>query len=263
MFFVASKLIWFVLQPSTALVLLLVAGIIAIGFGRTRGGLISIIAATAGLVVGGVLPLGVLMMLPLEDRFQRVEPDGPVTGIIVLGGGIDQAVGAARGITSLTDAGDRLTAAVELARRFPDARLVFTGGIASLTPDGPTESDAARKFFEEMGLPPARLTVEDKSRDTAENARFTKAMIDPKPGERWLLVTSGWHMPRSVGAFRAAGWSVIPWPVDYRSAGRQDLFGLMPRVSFGLTMVDIAAKEWIGLLAYRLVGRTDALFPGP
>jgi len=114
-----------------------------------------------------------------------------------------------------------------------------------------------------MGIPADRLTVEDQSRDTAENARFTKALVDPKPGERWLLVTSAWHMPRSVGCFRAIGWPVVAWPTDYRSAGPQDLTSLMPRASYGLTMVDVAAKEWVGLLAYRLTGRTDALFPAP
>ncbi len=263
MFFVAAKLIWFVIQPSTALILLLVAGIVAIGLGRPLAGMLIVMLGTTGLLVAGLLPLGVLMMLPLEDRFQRQEPDGPVAGIIVLGGGIDQSIGAARGVTTLTEAGERLTEAVALARRYPEARLVFTGGIASLTPEGPTESDAARRFFAEMGIPADRLTVEDQSRDTAENARFTKALVDPKPGERWLLVTSAWHMPRSVGCFRAIGWPVVAWPTDYRSAGPQDLTSLMPRASYGLTMVDVAAKEWVGLLAYRLTGRTDALFPAP
>jgi len=263
MFFIAAKLIWFVLQPSTALILILIAGIVAIGFGRTRGGALAMMLAAAGLFVAGLLPLGVLMILPLEDRFPRTEPDGPVAGIIVLGGGIDQSIGVARGVTTLTEAGERLTEGVALARRYPDAKLVFTGGIASLTPDGPTEADAARRFFAEMGVAPGRLIVEDQSRDTAENARFTKALIAPKPGERWLLVTSAWHMPRSVGTFRAAGWPVIAWPTDYRTAGSQDLSILMPRASYGLTMVDVAAKEWVGLVAYRLFGRTDALFPAP
>ncbi len=108
MFFVAAKLAWFVLQPSTALVLLLVAGIAAIAFGRVRGGAIAAMLAALGLVVAGILPLGVLLMLPLEDRFPRAAPDGPIAGIVVLGGGIDQAIGAARGTTALTEAGDRV-----------------------------------------------------------------------------------------------------------------------------------------------------------
>jgi len=109
MFFVAAKLIWFVIQPSTALILLLVAGIVAIGLGRPRAGMLIVMLGTTGLLVAGLLPLGVLMMLPLEDRFQRQEPDGPVAGIIVLGGGIDQSIGAARGVTTLTEAGAPLS----------------------------------------------------------------------------------------------------------------------------------------------------------
>jgi uncharacterized SAM-binding protein YcdF (DUF218 family) len=263
MFFYPAKLIWFLLQPSAALLLALAAGVLAIGLGRVSVGATLMIAATVGLLVAGFLPLGPALLLPLEERFPRPVIEGPVTGILVLGGGIDQHVGEARGVIALADAGERMTEGVALALQFPEARLVFTGGSAELVSDGYTEGQAALRFFRSMGIPDNRLTIEDKSRDTAENARFTKALVQPKPGERWLLVTSAWHMPRSVGVFRRIGWPVIPWPTDYRTTGRSDLWGLIARPSYGLGLVDVAAKEWIGLVAYRISGRTDALFPGP
>ncbi|MCX5493471.1 YdcF family protein [Kaistia dalseonensis] len=263
MFFYAAKLIWFVLQPSAALILLLVAGILAIGLQRVRLGASLMVVATVGLVIAGFLPLGPALLLPLEERFPRPVLDGPVTGIVVLGGGVDQYIGEARDLVALPDAGDRMTEAVALALRFPEARIVFTGGTAALVPDGNTEGQAAARFFRSMGIPDSRVTIEDKSRDTVENARFTKAMVQPRPGERWLLVTSAWHMPRAMGCFRAAGWPMLAWPTDYRTAGMRDLWQLIPRPAYGLTQVDVGAREWIGLLAYRLSGRTDALFPSP
>jgi uncharacterized SAM-binding protein YcdF (DUF218 family) len=263
MFFYAAKLVWFFLQPSAALILALAAGVLAIGLGAVRIGAGLVLLGTFGLLVAGFTPLGAVLMLPLEDRFARVEPDGPVTGILVLGGGIDQRIGEARQTATLTEAGDRLTEGVALAVRYPEARLVFTGGSDQFVADGPSEGEAAQQFFLAMGIPDSRITIEDRSRDTAENARFSKALLDPKPGERWLLVTSAFHMPRSIGSFRAVGWDVMPWPTDYRTSGPGDWTRFVSQPSVGLQRVDVATKEWIGLVAYRLSGRTNALFPGP
>lgn len=263
MFFYAAKLVWFFLQPSAALILSLVAGVLAIGFGAVRVGAGLVLLAAIGFLIAGFSPLGAALMLPLEDRFTRVEPDGPVTGILVLGGGIDQRIGEERQAVTLTEAGDRLTEGVALALRYPEARLVFTGGSDQFVPDGPSEGEAAQRFFRAMGIPDSRVTLENRSRDTAENARFSKAMLDPKPGERWLLVTSAFHMPRSMGSFRAVGWDLLPWPTDFRTSGSGDLTRLVSQPSAGLQRVDVATKEWIGLVAYWLSGRTNALFPGP
>lgn len=103
--------------------------------------------------------------------------------------------------------------------------------------------------------------MERRSRNTYENAVFTKALVAPKPGERWLLVTSAYHMPRSVGLFRRAGFLVEPYPVDWRIGER--VFAFENVSADGLFRTDIAVREWLGLLAYRLSGRTGELLPGP
>ncbi|MCX5515257.1 YdcF family protein [Kaistia algarum] len=263
MFFYLAKLGWYFAQPSALLLVLLFVGLVAIGLGCVRSGGSLVLVSTAGLLIAGFLPLGPAMMLPLEDRFPRTDPKGPVAGIVVLGGAIDTRISESRGDYALADAAERMTEAVRLARLYPEAKIVFTGGSADVIPDGSTESDPARAFLLAMGLPADRLIIEGRSRDTAENARFTKELVQPKPGETWLLVTSAWHMPRSIGCFRAVGWDVTAWPTDYRTSGPADLWSPMSRPSSGLAMVDLAAKEWIGLVAYRIAGRTDALFPGP
>ena len=105
--------------------------------------------------------------------------------------------------------------------------------------------------------------MERRSRNTQENAEFSKALVAPKDGERWLLASSAFHMPRSVGLFRKAGFAVEPYPVDWRVGGRDDLMALSNVVVEGLARTDLAVREWMGLIAYGLTGKTDELLPGP
>jgi uncharacterized SAM-binding protein YcdF (DUF218 family) len=200
-------------------------------------------------------------MLPLEERFPRPELRAPVDGIIVLGGAVDTLVSKERGLTALNEVGERLSEGAALARRFPEARLVFSGGSAKVFHRGGTEASGAQRLFARLGIAPERLTLESRARNTAENAAFTHAQVRFAPGERWLLVTSAFHMLRAVGCFRAVGFDVIPWPVDYRTSGPGDAWRLFPRASEGLRRVDLAAKEWAGLLAYYITGRISAFLP--
>jgi uncharacterized SAM-binding protein YcdF (DUF218 family) len=129
--------------------------------------------------------------------------------------------------------------------------------------EGATEAESVRQFFVDMGLPPERVLLEDRSRNTDENALFSRDLIKPKPGERWLLVTSAYHMPRSIGIFRRAGFAVEPYPVDWRTRGTADWTRAFDRMSEGLRRTDLATREWVGLLAYWATGRSAELFPGP
>ena len=158
---------------------------------------------------------------PLEERFGRVDVgDGrSVTGVITLGGG-----------------DVRIQEAGRLARQWPHIRVVMCDlkqSVALLGDD----------------IDPARVILESASRTTWENAVFARDLVKPKPGERWLLVTSAMHMPRAMGAFRKAGFEVEPWPVE-------DL----PE---NLLVYNMVRHEWLGLLGYAVRGRSSALFPGP
>jgi len=87
----------------------------------------------------------------------------------------------------------------------------------------------------------------------------------PNPGasDPWLLVTSAAHMPRAVGVFRREGFYIQPYPVDWRTRGREDWAVPFRWASSGLARVDAAAHEWVGLVVYYLTGRTLTLFPAP
>jgi uncharacterized SAM-binding protein YcdF (DUF218 family) len=263
MTFTAAKLIGYLLEPPNFfLAVFAAAALLWLTPWRRLGRRLAVLGILGYLVLG-VLPLGELLLLPLEDRFPR-PPTLPerVDGVIVLGGMIDPLVSSARGQPQVNEAAERLFALLELARRFPQARLVFTGGSGLLYDPQHREADYAQLLLPRLGLAPERVLFERNSRDTYENAAMTAAIVRPQQGENWLLVTSARHMPRAVGAFRAQGWRTIAWPVDYATDGRLpwrpslNAAGNFRRLSY-------AAHEWAGLAAYRLTGRSDSLFPGP
>ena len=182
----------------------------------------------------------------------------------MLGGAVETDTSEFHGETALNTSAGRMIAAAMLARRYPNARILFSGGSASLIgDDSHKEADYVVALFEGLGISRDRLTLERLSRNTFENAEFSKALAAPKEGERWLLVTSAFHMPRSVGIFRKAGFAVEPYPTDWRLAGPADLVRFTAFSVEGLQHTDLAVREWIGLVAYRLTGKTSELFPGP
>jgi len=261
MFFVAAKILGFFALPSNILISLGLVGIVLMATRFARAG--RRLAATALILfaIAGLSPLGNAIILPLEERFPPWDASrGAPTGIISLGGALDTVVSQPRGEVALNEAAERMTVVAELARRFPGARIVFSGGSRRIVYDGVTEASLAARLFESFGIARERIALEDKSRD--ENARFTRELLQPKPGERWLLVTSAHHMPRSIGVFRAAGFLVEAYPVDFRTRGPIDLLRPFSSVGDGLRRTDTAAREWVGLLVYWVTGRTAELFPG-
>jgi uncharacterized SAM-binding protein YcdF (DUF218 family) len=202
-------------------------------------------------------------MKPLEDRFAplRTLPKH-VDGIILLGGAIDLSQSAERRTVSFNIRAGRMTTFVALARHYPGATLLFSGGNPAPFSSGLTEAQLARVYFAEMGLNSRRMVFENASRNTHENAVFSQSAGRILPGQHWLLVTSAADIPRAVGCFRAAGWDVIPFPADYHT-GRTWLSPLFPGLVGGLQRTDWAMHEWLGLLYYRLRGWTPVLFPGP
>jgi uncharacterized SAM-binding protein YcdF (DUF218 family) len=257
----ARHVAFFVL-PSNILMLLGLAGAVLLLTRFNRAGRILAIASLVLLAIAGFSPLSNALLSLLEDRFPPWQASGSdPAGMIVLGGAITPDVSAARRETALNEAAERLTAAVALARRYPNARIVYSGGDPGLP--STIEAEWAAQLFDRLGVPRDRMLLETRSRSTAENASFTKELLAPKAGERWLLVTSAAHMPRAIGAFRAVSFPVEAYPVDWRTRGSEDAavpFGIF---SAGLARMDTAAHEWLGLLAYRLTGRSSALFPGP
>ena len=258
-----SKLLGFFLLPSNLLILLALVGILLMGTRFRRLGQVLTIVAILLLTIIGIAPIGNALMMPLEERFPKWDSrNGSPHGIVVLGGAVSPDVSAARDELALNEAAERMTAIAKLAREHPNATIVFTGGNGRLL-GGASEADFVLRLFDSFGIPRHRVVLEDKARNTIENATLTKALVNPKPHQRWLLVTSAHHMPRSIGIFRQAGFPVEAHPVDFRTRGPDDLTETFGSVSAGLARTDTAVREWAGLLVYWLSGDSSDLFPAP
>lgn len=266
MFFPLSKILGFFALPSNLLITLGLLGALLLATRFARAGRRLLVFSTVAVAIIGLSPLGNILILPLEQRFpnwnsneMRVAPDG----IVVLGGAIGPELSLIRSEISLNESAERVTAVAALARYYPHARILYSGGNGGLIIRDGNEADFALKLFESFGIDRARIIVEDRSRNTMENAVFSKQLAAPKPGEHWWLVTSAYHMPRSMGAFRAAGFEVEAHPVDFRTRGWIDAVVPFGAVGDGIRRTDTAVREWIGLAAYWISGRSSALFPGP
>jgi uncharacterized SAM-binding protein YcdF (DUF218 family) len=264
LFFFLSKTVGVMLLPANFLIGIGLIGMLLLATRFARLGRRLMVASIALLAICGFSPLGNWLLYPLEARFPPWDASrGAPDGIIVLGGSIDANLSEAHGGAVVRSTADRIIAAAALARRYPNARILFTGGSANLVSNDAREADYAGALFESLGVAKARLMMERRSRNTQENAEFSKEMVEPKGGERWLLVTSAFHMPRSVGLFRKAGFNVEPYPVDWRLGGPGDLFTFSNIATEGIGHTEVGLREWLGLIAYRATGKIDELLPGP
>jgi uncharacterized SAM-binding protein YcdF (DUF218 family) len=264
MFFSLSKILGFFAYPSNVLIAIGLLGLVLLLTRFTRLASWLIVTSLVLIAVAGLSPLGNALILPLEQRFPPWDASrGPPDGIVLLGGMISPDVSAARGAVALNEAAERITVTAELARRYPNVRIVLTGGSNALIFDEGIEAVFAVRQLEALGVAHDRIAAEEQARNTIENAVFSRLVANPKPGERWLLVTSAYHMPRAMAVFRAAGFRVEAYPVDWRTRGPIDMVQPFASLGDGLRRTDTAVHEWAGLLAYRLTGKTADLFPAP
>lgn len=262
-----SKLVGYLTDPPTIILALLVLGFtLSLSRRRRRLGQGVVGAVLAAVLAFSVVPLDTWILTRLEARFPPPSPmPERVDGIIVLGGAINPEVSAARGQVSIGGAASRLSSLILLARHYPEARLIYSGGAGNPFDQSLKEADYATDFYRDIGFGTDRIIFERQSRNTRENATLGKEAMAPKPGETWLLITSAWHMPRAVGCFRAAGWPVIAYPTDYLTTGIEkpwwrELHFSPARGFNGLSLV---LHEGVGLISYRLMGWTNELYPGP
>lgn len=253
-----SKLVALVIAVETWLILGLVVAFLARWRGWNRLATSATALVLAALVTLTALPVGDWALAPLETRYPVSPPlEASPDGIIVLGGAVETAKWRMTGQVHLNDQAERVTEAAVLALRYPSARIVLAGGGATLGPIGgdlPSEAAAMAALLAQLGVDPTRMILEEQSRNTAGNAEFSLGLAQPKPGERWLLVTSAAHMPRSVAAFERAGWTaLIPWPVDLSTppGGRGRTWDL----ALNLYLLNRAVKEYVGIAAYALAAR--------
>jgi len=258
---------WWLINVDMLLILLLTLGGLAFFFSYAKWGKRLILMASFGFLFFAIVPVGLWTIENLENRFPR--PDvipADVVGIIFLGGNFDLASSAGRGEASYNLAAGRMLSFIKLARANPHLKLAFTGGGYKIPFYGNrlslTEAALTKQGLEALGFDTMSMVFEDKSRNTIENASFLKDLVKPKPGEKWLLLTSAFHMPRSVGLFEKAGWTVVPYPVDYHTPGHYEMWFFVG-LREGLLAFSHGIREWVSMTQNYLYGRSNSLYPGP
>lgn len=210
------------------------------------------------MVIGG---LGETLLRPLENAV----PPAPlqntnVDGIILLTGDENERISMDRDTPIAGAASQRHIQLARLAQQFPEAKILVTG---SSRPQHMAADYGVIKIVEKnlaaMGVDSGRVIFEPQAVNTHENALFGHAVARPQVGERWALVTSAYHMPRAVLSFEKVGWTVIPAPTDYMTASRYS-WDFRFSLSQQLRMLTIAMHEYVGLLAYRILGWVDKLW---
>lgn len=255
--FYLSKLSFVIVQPLTWVVMLLVLAV-AISMLSSRVSTVrtTLAIALTLLLLIGWLPLSNAALRSLEDRYQPLSGDlSKFTGMIVLGGAFAGDDGRAHEQIALGCSGERVVVPVPIMNQYPHMRLLFTGGEAALFPTGQSEAKAASRYFDRMGVAQSRIIYEDASRNTFENSQMSARLPGVDVKAPWLLVTSASHMPRAMATFAHAGWNVTAYPVDFTSAVAVSWFNYS--LVGGANAWQVALREWIGLLVYRITGRAE------
>jgi uncharacterized SAM-binding protein YcdF (DUF218 family) len=262
-FYYLSKLFWYIGSPGGLISILALLAFVAQYFKKTIF-YNRIVYTLLGFIVAlTFIPAGNILMHSLESSF----PTNPALpkklgGIIVLGGAVNPGMTQQWNQLETNHYNERLLYFAWLATEYPKTQLIFTGGNASMDRSKPTESDSLKSFLKLYNIEPARVILENKSRTTYENALFSsKLILKNKSKEKWLLITSAFHMPRAIGVFCQQGINAIPFPVDHQTISG-DLFS---EFQFDFTgnfkILSEATHEWLGLLAYFASGKTQEIFP--
>ena len=254
--FIAANLLTFGTQPLAWALLLLASGLLCMRRWRRAGTRLCWAALLVLVLSGWQLPVDAVLH---QLETQSPPPDASASlagyaGVVVLGGALERsAMWETPGRIALNSAAERMIVPVGLMQRNPHLRLLFTGGEGNLRLGALTEADRAKIFFDSMGVDPARVIYESRSRTTFENAILSAQLPGVDPHQPWLLMTTAAHMPRSLAVFRKAGWNMTPYGVDYRTAEMPDWTGFS--LASGAEKWHYALHEVIGYWAYRLAGR--------
>ena len=263
MFFELSKYLWILVNPANVFLLLF---FVSWSFLGTRwdkyGGCLQRLLLIVSILVA-TTPFSSWGFRILENRFpQMVKTPDQVDGIIVVGGIINSHLSRDRGLSVVGGAVERLTAMAKLAKLYPNAKVVFSGGSGVVSHPNLKEAHFIEPFMLDMGLKSDRIIYEDQARNTEENAKLSIKIAKPNVGDTWLLVTSAFHMPRAMGTFRKAGWNILAYPVDYNTS-RNFEWQFFFDFSAGLMQINRFTHEVVGLIVYKITGRSNSFFPEP
>jgi len=256
MYVYLSKILPIFVMPISLVLILALVALLLLRRDRKKPAAGFIVAAMAVLWIAAMPSVAQTLYRNLETRYPPLPlAEIPTAGCIVVLGGVVSPPLAPRVDLELSEAVDRVYKAAQLYRAGKAPFIVATAGNQPWSLSPWAEADLIRDLLMEWGVPKDAIFLEGSSRNTRENALFSRNVIDSIHCETALLVTSAAHMPRAVAAFRAVGVSIVPVSTDVRviDQGLPAAMDFLPNAG-ALAMTSEAIREWIGSAVYRMQG---------
>ena len=259
MYFI-SKFIWLFLTPLNFIIILFATGLLFSLINKKLLSKIFYIFSLMLFILIGIFPTGNLLLFKLEQYYQSpsIIPNN-ITGILILGGPTSVGLTVAHNQVSFNEAGERLTESIKIIRKYNPKIIIFSGGSQKQTFND-SHSYVAKRFFSEMGIDVSQINFEFKSRNTYENILFSKKIAHPKKNEKWLIITSSFHMKRAMNIAEKIEWNFTPYPVDFRSGNKFTSFKPSFSLLENFNSFNLAFHEIVGLISYYMLGRTNKIF---
>ena len=260
MSFYLSKILWFIINPFNIFILFIFIGFFSHFFLRNNFYKIIFFFTVMIFIFFAVMPTGKYMIYQLEKKFHsEILFPKQIDGILILSGATNPILTKEFDQINLNGSIERLTESIQLHKKYPKAKFVFSGGSGSLYNQELTHSDVAIKFFIQQGIDVNEIVFESKSRNTFENILYSKKIVNPKPNENWILVTTAFHMTRAINIAEKLDWEMIPYAVDFRISKKSSW---QPTLNFfsNISLLQTASHEWVGLVAYYFMGRTSKIY---
>ena len=252
MFFTLSKTLTILLYPlPLALILLALAWGLRRRIPRPATALFWCVLVA--LYALSTRPVADMLLLPLERPYAGMPRPEAADAVVVMGGFMDRHR-SAPDRPEFREGVDRFLEGVMLARQIPGSVLIFAGGSGDLLDRSNPEALLAAGYAARLGIPPERIRAESASRNTWENAVETRRILEQEGLHTVVVVTSAYHMRRTLASFHRAGMAPIPHAVDFQNRyPRYDVLSVVPSPT-SLGDSALALKEYLGLLAYRIKG---------
>ena len=254
--FLLSKTLGVMILPPGLLLLLLLLCLTFLFLGRRKTATALLALTTLSFYALSTEPVKDMILLPLENSYPYPK-HFDCDAIVVLGGGKVPHSPSERNRSAVMPAtAVRLFEAFKVWKKVHKP-IVVTGG--SVYGRGEPEAVVMKRFLLSIGVPSSQVLKESRSRNTAENTLFTARILKSIGAKKVCLVTSAFHMRRSVAMFRTAGICVLPVPTDYRtSRAPYGWFSFLPRAgNFGKSTAGI--KELIGMIYFELIQKRKIL----
>ena len=260
--FLMAKIFWFLFNPLNVFLFITSFTFIAFLFRLRIIKFIFLFTWTLLLLFIFIFPTGNYLIHILEKKYNQdtnLSNFEKIDGLLILGGSTDPYLSHIYNQIIFMGSAERLFESTRIIKQFPNAKVIFSGGSNKLINNNYTESDNAKQFFNEMDISQNKIIYENKSRNTFENIFLSKQISNYKKGEVWIVISSAYHLNRAILVAEKLDWKLLPYATDFQQPKKINFFPNFNLFS-NLAAIQLASHEWVGLIAYYLMGRISKIY---